>query len=189
MHFPLFLVSAALFAATVDCLPLDSSDQEMFLPGLIGPDSSSDLTASSDILADVNSYPLISNDADFSNSDLFAPSSSDGSIASSPIGGSAFNSLQQIPNDEVNLFNSDPTAPDAFRDSTVGSDVLGDPQNWLEPSFTQAGNPSAPSANEVSTDELTLCCGHGESLVYYCTNCEFADVLPRIIGSTYCRQD
>ena len=179
MHFPLFLVPIALFAATADCLPLDSSDQELFLPDLTGPDSSGDLTAGSNILADANSYPLTSNNAEFLNSDLFAPSSSEGLIASSNIGGSDPDPLHQIPDDEANLFNSDLTAANTFSDSTVGSDILGNSQNWLEPSLTLAA-----SANEGSTNEISVCCGHGESLYYYCTQCEFADVFPCIISST-----
>lgn len=177
MHFPLFLVSTTLFVAIADCLPLDSSDQELFTSDLTGPGSSGDLTAGSNILANANSYPLASNNAEFPSSDLFALSSSEGLIASSNIGSSDFNSLYQIPDDAS-------TTANAIGDSVVGSDALGDPQNWLEPSLTLA-----TSVNEVSTNEITVCCGHGESLYYYCTACEFVDVFPRDISSTYYRQE
>ena len=187
MHFPLFTVLAALFATIVNCLPLDSADQELFLPDLISSGSFSELTADSNILADVNSYTLNSNDVDIPKLDLLDPSSSEGLIASSNVGDSDFNPLLRNPDDEANFFNLDSTASNTFSDSMVGSDVLEDSQNWLEPSLTLAGNPQAPSANQVSVDDITVCCGHGESLQYYCETCKFVNVLPRITSSTYIR--
>lgn len=180
MHFLLVLVSAASFATIVNCLPLDSADEELFLPDLIGSGSFGELTADFNILADANSYTLSSNDADIPNLDLLTPSFSEGLTASSNVGDSDFNSLLQIPDEQTNLFNLDSTTSNTFSDSMVGSNVLENSQNWLEPSFTLA---------QVSASDMYVCCGHGESIQYYCQMCKFVNVLQRIASSTYTSEE
>lgn len=188
MQFHFSFVSAALFIVIVDCIPLDSTDQELFPSDLIRPASFSDSTTDPEILADVNSYPLIS-----TNSNSFGPSLSEGLIASASanVDDSNFNSLLQIPgDDETNLLNSNSNSidPTVFGDSmTTGSDGFENPPDWMKPSFTLADNSQVPSpVTKAPPGEINVCCGHGDSLEYYCQACEFCRwFCLRIISSFY----
>ena len=189
MHFLLLLVSTNLFVITLNCVPLNSVDQNLFLPDTIASDTSADLPVNSNTFVDANFYsPSIFNDAaEFSsNSDsTFASSLPESLIASSNVDDSDINnSLLQSP--DMGKSHSDSTDPYVLSDlMVVGSDIgLEDSQNWLlEPSsFTLAQNPQAPSANQVSSTEISVCCGHGESLQYYCQKCEFDNIRSRMIS-------
>lgn len=189
MHLHSFFFPAALFISIVHSLPLDSADEGFFLSDSIAPDFSSESTAGFNVFDDVNSFPLTFNDAEIPNSDLFASSSSEDLIPSANLIDSDPNSLLQVPDDEEGpLFNSDSIASNSLSEPIIGPDVLEGSQNWLEPSFTLAENPSVSPANGLSASyNVPVCCGRGESLILICMTCEFVNILPWTINSTYIR--